>query len=821
MGNGIILRVLDGTELSPQLTSTLEELLPNYKLETFQEKPNYSRSIERRINSLHDAFMFILKAYPTDPKFTAINVDTLREYAFECRQSCDLSKETLENLHKELEKYKDKLIDVLSTFWKWPEGQEIKDSIACLNEAEQYVLMSRGRPDLATLIPMTGSKTEFVLQLDESIPPYYNQLILELEELKTLNFPKTPTWYRELPEYQQTYFSNLKLPFITSQSVMGEINEFILTWENAKKKSPYLSELDSINRNAPPFASWFVRLSPSLQSMVQVLAKDPANIDKQLLAFKEKLTNLSDKVVFNYTLGLIPKIPQWYWSLSKTQQAFLTYVLRDAEKIEDAVSFLSSRHRTLPLPANFAAHSLFKLDNQGEVKCLSKRRNRSAHIGSRDCLDLPQAVQARHCESNLNKVMEQAQPGQYRLLQTLISPIHAVDYIPAMVTDMLPELPPDLELYKIARSAVSRKEDGRFILQHNHPFNIAKRYYYTAIDDSDSLLLLQIAKQLVSTRPGLEDLLAEYEHVLNSPFGSATFRDYDGRELFLTSLEQLIILTMEGYSYGSCVSGKDRKAIELIHTDAMLLYKERYGTWPKYGVPTEEKERINFIEIVTDLYMSRHQQEHAGQNAPGSDGIKTPAGYFPQDIAFAINKRLGSERGLDYDDRLATDNEVKNISKVARENLLPENELLCKLTANQLGEVTCTRLYDALSALINEEKRFQPSKGSSWSLSWFSDKEGSTPTGIKSIRGVIYDENTGKTNTQRLEKIFLAVLSRPESDSSRTNATNSVYDRIRDLLRPLQSVDSLHALAENAVVKWTNLFEESKKENRSVATVAR
>jgi hypothetical protein len=818
MRKGIILRVVDGTVLSPELSRTLDELLPNHKIEYFQNKPDYAQSIEHRIDSLHDAFLFILDAYPLDPKFTNLNADTLRNYAQLCKGNCDLTKGSVEELHKELEKYTAKLVDVLSVGWEWPKGKAVKEAIACLNEAEQYVLMGKGRYDLATLTPIQiGTETEYVLQLDESLPPYYDQIVTELETLKENNYPKTPAWFRHLSEYQQAYFCNLDIKKLDATAVMQDFNNFMSIWDEAQKNSLSLtSDLNKIKNHAAPYPNWFNSLNMAQQAMVRVLSEDPASFDSHLRSFKKTLIELATKLTYNRTLGLIPRLPQWYWVLPKTQQSFLAQVLKKEKNVEDAVSFISSRHRTLPLPANFAAHSLIKLNKNGDKEVFFGRRFRSSHIASRDCLDFPEAVQQRHGDANLAQVKSKAREGQFRLLQTLISPIHALDYVPSAVTDFLPELPPDLELYKIARAAVKRSENALLTLQHNHPFNIAKIYYYTKADDPDSLLLLEIAGNYVSTIPGLKELLTDYENLLNSPLGTATFWDYDGRELFLSSLEQIITLTFGGYSYGSCVSGKDRKAIELMHTDAMILYKAKYGSWPKFGDPKEKTERVNFVEILTDLYMSRHQHVHAGQNAPGSEGIKTPAMYLPKDVADAINKRLGTEKGLDYDDRLATDNEVKNISKDLKNNLLPENELLCKLMARQLGELQCTRLYDSLSALINEERRFQPK---TWGLGWFdsSKKEsGGTPTGIQSIRELMLDEHAGKNNVNRMEKIFATVLSRPEADTSRTKETNSVYSRIRDMLRPLKSGLNLDKAAEDAVTEWSQLFEESKRCNSMV-----
>ena len=60
-------------------------------------------------------------------------------------------------------------------------------------------------------------------------------------------------------------------------------------------------------------------------------------------------------------------------------------------------------------------------------------------------------VQWRHSDSNLTKVMENAKPDKPCLMQTLISPIHALIMYRHEVIKRLPELPPDLELFKLAR----------------------------------------------------------------------------------------------------------------------------------------------------------------------------------------------------------------------------------------------------------------------------------------------------------------------------------------------------------------------------------
>lgn len=824
MGKGKILRILEDTVLPSKVSKKLDELMPGYELETYQPTPNYKRSITRRIESLYNAFLFVLDSYPLNPKFTILTAETLKAYAAECKAACDLNKDSLDELHKELEKFTAKLVDTLSISWHWPDGKPAKEAIACLNEAECYqLMMSHGRPDLATLTTIEkDGETEYVLQLDESIPPHYDQILEELTKIKAAKYPKTPSWFRKLPEYQQAYFCNLNLETIGYAEVVQDFNKFLVAWESIKDKSLNLTtELKKIQSSSPPYASWYNELSAHLKEMVKILAVNPVTVDNELKQFKLMLAGQATKPEFKNSLKVISAIPQWYWVTSNRQQHFLEHVLKNAPKVEDAVSFVSSRLRTLPLPSNLAAHRLLTINAGGELITHYDKRYRSSHIVSRDALHLPAAVQSRHSDSNFSKVMEKAKPELPSMIQTLISPILLSDYVPTVVTDYLPELPPDLALFRMARSAVGRSKRAKDIWQHNHPFNIAKLYYYTQPTDSDSLALLESAEKYVKKIPELRELLDDYKKGLESPFGSATFWDYDGRELYLSSLEQLIILTIGGYSYGSCVSGKDRKALELLHTDSMILYKYIYGSWPKFGDPKEKKEkeeRTNFVSIFVGLYVSRHQHEHAGQNAPGSEGTKTPNWYLPKDIADAINNHLGTARGLEFDDRLATDNEVKNIShsKTLKKYLLPAGELYCKLLARQLGEVTCTKLYDALSALVNETRKFHKSK-ETWTFTWHKKEVISTPTGIELIRRLMRDEKAGDDNIHRIGAILAITLDRPVTGVTRSVATNSVYDRMRDLLKPKVGVD-LQVIANTAIKEWGKLFEESKVENITTLT---
>jgi hypothetical protein len=890
-----ILRVLDGTELSAELSSKLKELLPEFTIEPFKEKPDYKNSIKRRMDSLHAAFLFILDAHPLDPKFTRITKETLTIYANDALRACDLSSERFKDWQRELEKFTGALISVLRSEWPWPDGDALTSAISCLNEAEQYVLMREGRPDIATLTPMDfGRGPEYILQWDESLPPYSEQWLAELKTIKANAAFITPGWFRGLKEHEHAYFANLlsdvdSAASISPDRLIADLEELLVLLDTEKKATPSIAwglELQNIHAHKPPFSKWFSSLSKPRQEMIRVLSGPSTvttledSIQKCILFLTGKKTDPA----FTAELRNSISMPLWYALLPNHQQFFLKHVLKDARKIEDVVSFLSSRHRTLPAPANFGRHSILRLNND-EVLPLSAKRFRSSHISSRDVIPLksglPRAIQQRHCDSNLAHIMSYATAEQRILLQTLISPL---DFIPESVAASLPDrIPPDWALFQQARDTVVHSEHAPRIFQHNHPYNYAKIYYYTTSRDPDSLrliaktretiaaveelqrnigklkkdissLLLKLEgvpaenekeKKLLKDKIGvlreevralearlpvfsqriddIKGLIEEYNGVLNSSFGSATLFDYNGRELFLSSLEQLIILTQEGYSYGSCVSGKDRKAMELMHTDAMLIYKDLYGHWPSFAHASSSPERIRFVTIVAKLYLSHHQHELAGQNAPGSEGIKTPSVYLPADICAEISRLSECPEGLDYDDKLATNNEVRHISKHFSEGsekmyIVPTPQLKATLIARQLGNELCTQLYNSLLGLLNQRHLFKPKPNLNLikemaqivAQSFFAKDV--LPTGIAEIKKVMKEPSSGDTNIERMAKIIAIVSQRPPDEASRTDTTKIVYEGINALTTPSVKNYDLVKYATDLARQWNSLFERSKAE---------
>ncbi len=817
-----ILRILAGTNLSPSLEQTLNEFMPNHVKEFFTEQVDYKTHVQQRINSLYDAFLFLVAAYPPKSMHSYVSMDTASTWITELKNDalalCNDSSTSFVDSRKELKRFTTQLLISIQYMW------QTEDAVHYLNDAEQYMLMQHGRSHTATLTPMRfGKSVDYLLQWEQVLPAYYDEWLVELRFIAEKNFPNTPQWFSTLKPEAQNYLCGIKS--VSAKNDVGVTLEALIT------------NLAQIEKHT---SLWRVENKKLLQHISELIV--PAS-ETTLVAMNDFQLFLEQKRMdpsFAAELSMVLELPSWYLFLSEAEHYFLKHVISHAQTLEASVSFLSSRHRSLPAPANFASHQLIRLCADGTSIPLSEKRYRSSHIASRDVLKLPTAVQTRHSDFNLREVLRYARPEQEILFQTLVSPVPEMDKFGL----------PDLQLDKEAHNAIGRSSLAPRIAINNHPYNKAKYLLFTQADNANSMALIEktnkyierlsrdieasqlqsakdadeshIAKnnKLVLQRYALVELVTHYNALLNSASGSATLLDVNGRELFLSSLEQLLMLQQEGYCYGSCVSGKDRKAIELMHTDACLIYKERYHAWPKFT--DTEKERDKFAIIVADLYLSRHHQVLAGQNAPGAAGIKTPSNYLPSDICKMIERRRKGENILENDDKLATYNEVKAIFPSPMPSFFsyanPPKATLTKvaivLLTREMGENLCTKLYDALYALINERHLFEENMQGKKMFS-----NDLLPTGIKEIKTVMHrtKKDINESSMNRIEDIISIVASRPHKQNNRNDATSLVYDQLIALLNPLNATatkeQQLALHVSDIIEQWNTLFEQSKNDN--------
>ncbi|TAL65462.1 MAG: hypothetical protein EPN84_01450 [Legionella sp.] len=826
MAKGKILRVPSDTVLADPLLNSLKQKFPGgLTEESFDEKTaNYKACYQRRAASLHAGFLLALEAYPLKPKTNdqrKLSLEELANFKASLKhtadtllKNCKFTSDSIDELQKKLKVFTDELITQVNCAWHFFNKEEAKD---CLNVAEQYALMNKGRNDLMTLTPIGSG--EYALQVDEVVPAHYPQLIAELQQIKKEDFPHNTIFFRQLPIYQKAYLCNLSANVHTAKHIEDELNSFLSSYI----KNLSYRECEQIAKGNYP--EWFKTCSPQMQNMLKVLVKEPANIELNIRTLKDKIVelNTNDSVSFKKFIGKVSKIPEWYWELSDHEQYLLENVLTNSTNIEETFSFLCSRHRSIPAPANFSKHTLYVVGTDGKITPLGSERYRSSHIVSREALEFSPTVQLRHSQSNLSCVTAAAKPEQPQLIQTLTSPFG-------------PFLALDKKLDELKKQTIRLSGHAGRIYYPNHPLNMAKYFIYTTTEDPYCIDFKRFIETQVQNFPKVAILLEEYKNLLASPPGTATLLDYRGRELFLASLEQLMIMEVGGFSYGSCVSGKDRKAVELMHTDAMLLYKHKYGSWP--NITDSNEKRNDFVSLVAKLYCSRHQHEHAGQNAPGSEGLKYPDHYLPKDICKAIAALSQNSNMLSNDNKLASNNEVEYIISEVEHITDKAAKLLvryfpslfgkaepskletdCLTKALYLGETNCRRLYDVLSLLMNQLNNFKKAPTvvehvtnlanltKSSTSSFHTTQQPALATGIQAILKVMQYKDMDIE--LRMAKIFVEVENRRTAPIAyRAPVTQKVYSQI---LKVMDATDDKIPMAVDEAVKvLTCCFEEGK-----------
>lgn len=406
------------------------------------------------------------------------------------------------------------------------------------------------------------------------------------------------------------------------------------------------------------------------------------------------------------------RLAEWFTCLSVHEQALIRYCLKRLDTVEAIFGVLSSRTRSIPGLANFLKREFILLNLAGDVLQHNAPRYSSSHVGSRDVKSESKQVIEYHTQHN-GELIHRLAGDKPLLLQTLVSPNVFLG-----LNTIVSVFMPDPYLDKQRLYAVKVLEEKGTIISTNHALNLARIYDSTSCNNESCLKLLKIAKEGA--------LKQDYERLLNSKYGSGYLTDYHGRELYLSSYEDLLMVDIDGISYGSCVSGKDRKAIQLMHTFSMILYAFFYKKWPSYF--DQGQARADFVNLFCDLYETWHMQYASEDNAKGACGLKHQK-YLPWDIVQEIKRRHG-DNILKIDDRLASNNETASICK---------DELLkgyggCVMAALQLGEQPAEEFMNILYPLITEDKFWQEKK-SKLGLNFMKTAK-EAPEGILKIRKI-------------------------------------------------------------------------------------
>lgn len=446
--------------------------------------------------------------------------------------------------------------------------------------------------------------------------------------------------------------------------------------------------------------------------------------------------------------------PSWYLEMRDEEKKIFDHMMLEVNTREDVLRVMpaiSSKHRTIPGVANFLKHKTFVMTDDGVVVSLQPTRYRSSMISSRDLLKLKDTKKVRALRkaiafANAQQIIQDAiddilqDPLQRQkfidpvtheisitalaklpiLMQTLISPIGTVT-LAQLINH------PDKALYEDKLAAIQQmRKSGveirippngemvniRFsnILSTNHPLNKAR--HITGSDGKvDTLKIIELGREYLART--LRDRLTGHADAikLTEPIRSATdaledliqtspstFLD-NQLQLHKAALEEFIVSRIGGISYGSCVSGKDRKGLETIYVDALEIFYSKNGRVPGFNVPGD---RVKFANIFAELFVSRHQHKSAGLNALGSDGIKSVKMYLPTDIIKAINAldpKILSESRL-----MANNNELAKVKQLVPSQVKQSSRgssMEMSVAARQSGYNEISRAIGMIIDLVN------------------------------------------------------------------------------------------------------------------------
>lgn len=800
MGKNTILQVPQGLKLSPQQINNIKKTLFTENDETEEKeqdslldnelvitetKDDVQGCYQRRAQSFYDGFLYLVKAL----EMKHGNTKNFQSWS-ELHKISFPQKGKLEEYEAVMSNYSNYLINQAMLCFGFTKNQAIEN----INKAEQYVIMARGRPNLASLIPYdVYNEGDFILLSDKQLFPMADQTLKELEQINFSQLKTTPQWFRELPVYQQIYLS-----YAPSNRSLLDFNTLHLQL-TVNKVSLYQHKqkiLENLQDHELP--DWFKGMSLTHKQVAQAILAEPVNsLESCLDSLKAIRTSIINEK--HHELDVIKKLPYWFLCLSEVEQKLLTHTLANAATVRDAVSFIPSRLRTLIGLGNFGYSEIFILNKEGRALKVSPKQWRSTHIASRDVREHPAMVGDLHTERNLDlllkfmlKLLPDSTEEARIFLQTLITPIKYMELLTSL---------PDYYLQKQRQKADNNAaaKQGLIIYETNHPLNSGSMYLPTTPNDLGCKNFLSYAKECLQAyqwedKADIKNLIEKYESVLNSGLGTSTIWDKNGREMFISAYEALISFKLNIPFHSSCVSGKDRRGLLLLHIAAMWIFHEKYNIWP--GFEDTGAIREAFVDLFVKLYNLFYIQIHAESNGPGAQGTKTPRNYLAPDIVKKIEEQRPG--AMNRDEKLATIIDFSKCIKYSGTSLCVYRDAAAKLSNN-----SCNELLSNLQVLIGEDKTWE-TKVIKINL-WQSD----VPKGINQFKTVLNDPT--KSNYEKLAGIYQIAEERLQKTKLRNSATKEIYTTLKELYKsPNPKLEVLNTIDKLKTIK-ADFFEENKQ----------
>lgn len=601
MGKTTLLRVPKGIALTETMLANLNNLFQqDVDIEYYTNMPDLQRSYMRRRDSLYEAFQFIIKWVPSEANIFEIN-----QYLEWCKAESVLPDNlSILNYQESLSKFTALLTNALIDYWIVADSPlREHQAIELLNIAEQYVIMQKGRPDLATISTMGALKNgEFLLQWEKQLEPCSAETLMELHAIKNSELRVTPRWFRKLPFAQQLYLLESGAHHKTASLLKHDVGTLKLQLKNTK--TDLWTDLENIAAKKHPLPLWFTNLSGAHQVLIQYWAplKTPMEIECHLLDLECLLSKLGEKSLVQ--LGLLRKLPHWFLLLSEPEQHLLAGSLLSHKNIDDAVSFIPSRLRRIPGLANFAEHHFLLVSKELQVLHRTDARLRLSHISSRDVKGDPFPIGELHTIRNLNQIRKYAAKKPL-LIQTLISPLRMVN-----------EMTPDYYLYtqlSLVVTALRQTSPESCIYLTNHPLNILKRVKMTLTGDVEcNFFLTNGTPRLVNKEP-----FQILDMAINGDFSTVMAADairFTRENSTCKGYAELaILMLMNPLSVKGLSLSQLKNMVKMAFTDAGIFLEKRIRLEPLSSYIDHKDEHI-ISHKLTQIFMANYRQLEQWKN---------------------------------------------------------------------------------------------------------------------------------------------------------------------------------------------------------------
>ena len=256
-----ILRIPDGFVITEQLQTAIQPLLgEGFTIEHYSHEPNLFRSYQQRIESLFQAFDFLCEAIPPDRE----KQDKIQPYLDWCRQNCHFKDTwTATQYQEQLDIYTTFLVGAVSNLW------DMSRSVVLLDKAEQYLLLQKPRPTIATLIQLSSNSANLALLVDKPLPPFTEETLAELKRIKLSDRAKPPLSTPN-ESYEAFWWG-----YSNSDAIREFLKEEPIDWylflPNVEKKLLYqtLKKIDLDDKEAVLHLSSRLRTIPGLANFAE------------------------------------------------------------------------------------------------------------------------------------------------------------------------------------------------------------------------------------------------------------------------------------------------------------------------------------------------------------------------------------------------------------------------------------------------------------------------------------------------------------------------------------------------------------------------